>query len=169
MSFNPVAIGQVIKDTVNLVAPQYNLQNIDIDLQLEQDLPTIQGNAVQLQQVIFNILVNAQQAINDGPGCVYISAACPLASQIVIRISDTGPGLQEDDPKKIFEPFYTTKEVGQGTGLGLSQVYGIVIQHNGHLVVQSQIKQGTTFTIYLPLLASSEESAKLEPFQITSG
>jgi signal transduction histidine kinase len=156
MSFNPVAIDQVIQDTVNLVAPQYNLQNIDIDLHLEQDLPTIQGNAVQLQQVIFNILVNAQQAINEGPGCVEISAICPSGSRIVIRISDTGPGLQEDNPKKIFEPFYTTKEVGQGTGLGLSVSYGIIRAHKGDIHVNSPRGKGAEFIITLPVDPEAE-------------
>ncbi|MGD9190102.1 MAG: ATP-binding protein, partial [Desulfobacteraceae bacterium] len=151
MSFNPVAINQVIKDTINLVAPQYHLQNIDIDLHLEQDLPTIQGNAVQLQQVIFNILINAQQAINEGPGCVDISATCPSGSRIVIRISDSGPGLQEENPKKIFEPFYTTKEVGQGTGLGLSVSYGIIRAHKGDIRVNSPRGKGAEFIITLPV------------------
>lgn len=151
MSVNPVAINQVILDTVNLVTPQYNIQKIDIDLQLEQGLPTIQGNAVQLQQVLFNILVNAQQAMHDGSGRVEISAACPLGSHIVIRISDTGPGLQQDDPSKIFEPFYTTKEVGQGTGLGLSVSYGIIKAHKGDIRVNSPTGQGTEFIITLPV------------------
>jgi signal transduction histidine kinase len=151
MSFNPVAIDQVIHDTVNLVAPQYNLLNIDIDLQLEPDLPIIQGNAIQLQQVIFNILVNAQQAISEGPGCVDISATCPSDGQIMIRISDTGPGLQENNPKKIFEPFYTTKEVGHGTGLGLSVSYGIIKAHKGDIRVNSQQGIGTEFIITLPV------------------
>ncbi len=156
MSFNPVAIDQVILDTVDLVAPQYNMQHIDIDIQLEQDLPTIQGNAVQLQQVLFNILVNAQQAMNDGPGRVEISAACPLGRQIVIRIIDTGPGLPEDDPKKIFEPFYTTKEVGQGTGLGLSVSYGIIRAHKGDIRVNSPREKGAEFIIMLPVDPEAE-------------
>jgi signal transduction histidine kinase len=150
-SFNPVAIDQVIHDTVNLVAPQYHLQNIDIDLHLEQDLPTIQGNAVQLQQVIFNILVNAQQAINQGPGCVDISATCPSDSRMVIRISNSGPGLQQDDPNKIFEPFYTTKAVGQGTGLGLSISYGIIRAHKGDIRVNSPRGKSAEFIITLPV------------------
>jgi signal transduction histidine kinase len=151
MSFNPVSISQVIQDTVNLVAPQYNLQNIDIDLQLDQNLPTIQGNAVQLQQVLFNILVNAQQAIDKGPGCVDITATSPVESRVVIRVSDTGPGLQDDNIQKIFEPFYTTKEVGQGTGLGLSVSYGIIKAHKGDIRVSSSNGKGAKFVITLPV------------------
>jgi signal transduction histidine kinase len=156
MSFNPVAVNQVILDTVNLVAPQYNLQSIDIDLQLDQDLPTIQGNAVQLQQVLFNILVNAQQAINRGPGCVDITATSPVENRVVIRVCDSGPGLEEKIAKKIFEPFYTTKEVGQGTGLGLSVSYGIIKAHKGDIRVNSSNGNGAEFVITLPVDPEAE-------------
>jgi signal transduction histidine kinase len=161
MSLNPVTIKQVIHDTVNLVTPQYNLHNIDIELQLDQDLPTIQGNAVQLQQVLFNILVNAQQAIDKGPGCVDISATSLTESHVVIRVSDTGPGLQEEDnTQKIFEPFYTTKEVGQGTGLGLSVSYGIIKAHKGDIRVESSEGKGAVFIITLPVDPEAEPAVQ---------
>jgi signal transduction histidine kinase len=158
--FMTVDMNQVIKDTVNLVTPQYNLQNIDIDIQAAEDLPKIQGNAVQLQQVLFNILVNAQQAMGGGPGSVYISAGCPLGNQLVIRITDTGPGLKEDDPTKIFEPFFTTKEVGKGTGLGLSVSYGIIRAHQGDIRVNSPRGMGAEFVITLPVDPKAKPAAE---------
>jgi len=114
------------------------------------DIPRTKCNAGQLNQVFMNILMNAVQAIEDH-GEIKIKTWYD-AGKINISISDTGSGIPEDKINRIFEPFYTTKEVGMGTGLGLSIVYDIVHKHNGDIKVDSSLGAGTTFTIKLPVV-----------------
>lgn len=150
ISMDTVDIGQVIEDTLTMMGHQFKLQKIKVDKQLTDNLPQVTGNAVQLQQVLLNILVNAAQAIDNGDGSIHIRTGQPSKSQIEIRIADTGPGLPEEDLAKIFEPFFTTKETGQGTGLGLSVSYGIIKTHKGSIRVKNMQDKGTEFIITLP-------------------
>ncbi|MCG8436360.1 MAG: ATP-binding protein [Gammaproteobacteria bacterium] len=113
------------------------------------DLPPIHCNAGQVNQVIMNLLVNAGQAIEER-GKISIATFVDGADA-VIRISDSGCGIPEENLSTIFNPFFTTKDVGAGTGLGLSISYGIIQKHNGSIDVQSVVGEGTTFTIRLPL------------------
>ncbi len=130
----------------------------------------------QIDQVIMNIAANARDAMPHG-GTLLISTRKAkidnkfikangfgeAGSYALISISDTGTGMDEETKEKIFEPFFTTKEVGKGTGLGLSTVYGIVKQHNGHVLVESEPDKGTTFNIYLPLIRFEETMKTHEP------
>ena len=105
----------------------------------------------QLKQVFMNILNNACQAV-EGHGEIHISTQFVQQDKVIeIRIKDTGIGIPKDQIEKIFDPFYTTKAVGQGTGLGLSITYGIVKSHGGDLAVASQVGHGSEFTIRLPI------------------
>jgi two-component system NtrC family sensor kinase len=113
------------------------------------DLPMLRCNPGHLNQVLMNLLVNAAQAMERQGEVIIETQATP--EQVVIRISDTGSGIPPDVLPHIFNPFFTTKPVGQGTGLGLSISYNIIQKHNGTLDVQSSVGQGTTFTISLPL------------------
>ncbi|MFH2066136.1 MAG: ATP-binding protein [Pseudomonadota bacterium] len=113
------------------------------------DLPQIMCNPGELNQVFMNLLVNAAQAI-EHQGEIDV-ATRKVGDTIVIEISDTGCGIPVDKLNRIFEPFYTTKEVGKGTGLGLSIVYDIVEKHDGEIAVDSRLGQGTRFTISLPI------------------
>ncbi|MFK7971727.1 MAG: AAA family ATPase [Bacteroidia bacterium] len=119
------------------------------------EIPRISCLPGKLNQVFMNILVNATQAI-EGEGTITIRTEAEktndIATQVRIHISDDGKGMAEDVANRIFEPFYTTKDVGQGTGLGLSISYGIVQQHNGEVEVSSKPGEGTTFTIELPVM-----------------
>ena len=112
-------------------------------------LPQIECVPSQLNQVFMNLLVNAAQAIPEH-GTVTIRTG-QADERVWIAISDNGSGIAPENVAKLFDPFFTTKPVGKGTGLGLSVSYGIVDKHGGHIDVQSQLGQGTTFTVWLPI------------------
>lgn len=112
-------------------------------------IPEVECQFLRINQVFLNLTNNAIDAMKDG-GVLTISTA-QLADQVLIKIKDTGVGIHHDQLKRIFEPFYTTKEIGKGTGLGLSISYGIVQNHKGRIAVQSELGQGSEFTIYLPI------------------
>ncbi|MFQ5570608.1 MAG: ATP-binding protein [Rhodothermales bacterium] len=110
----------------------------------------------QLNQVFMNLLINAAQAIPD-QGQITIETEV-IETEVVIRISDTGVGIPPENLSKLFNPFFTTKPVNQGTGLGLSISYGIIEKHNGRIEVESEVGQGTTFTIYLPIVEEAPDT-----------
>ncbi|VVS93233.1 ATP-binding protein [Desulfoluna spongiiphila] len=114
-----------------------------------RDLPPVQCYPRQLDQVFVNLLVNAAQAITD-KGTITVST-CHDSTHAIVAIADTGTGIPKGMLKKIFDPFYTTKPVGKGTGLGLNVVYNIVKRHRGSISVKSEEGRGTTFTLRLPL------------------
>lgn len=114
------------------------------------DLPNTYCDPGQLNQVILNLLVNAGQAI-EGKGAIKVTSRFD-GSNIEIRVTDTGKGIEQSDIEKLFDPFYTTKPVGEGTGLGLAVSYGIVKDHQGEILVQSKPGKGTCFTLVFPLL-----------------
>jgi signal transduction histidine kinase len=110
----------------------------------------IKGHAGQLQQVFMNLLTNAAQALAGREGAKIEVTTQRTDDQIVIEVADNGPGIPREILPKIFDPFFTTKEVGQGSGLGLSIVHGIVERHGGTIEVESQVGNGTKFTVTLP-------------------
>ncbi len=113
------------------------------------DLPQVECLASQLNQVFMNLLVNAAHAI-EKQGTITLRTGCD-ENEVWVQISDTGKGIPEKNLKRIFEPFYTTKPVGIGTGLGLSLSYSIIKKHHGHIDVVSEEGKGTHFTIHLPI------------------
>lgn len=123
-------------------------------------LPKITGDAHQLQQVFLNILNNAFDAVREIAGCGRITIATSrLVDCAEISFIDTGTGIK--NPERIFDPFYTTKEVGKGTGLGLSICYGIVREHGGEIVCfNNQDRRGATFSVRLPLLSTGRGLAR---------
>jgi signal transduction histidine kinase len=154
--FEEVSINSVIRETLKLVQNQVALSGIEVKKELSPDLPFILGNVKTLQQVFLNLFINAVQAMKDGG----ILAIRGLVSEdrhwLKVEVADTGAGISPEDLPHIFEPFYTTKEVGRGTGLGLSVSFSIVQKHGGHLEVKSQLGHGSTFTVSLPMLAAEE-------------
>jgi signal transduction histidine kinase len=116
---------------------------------LDQHLPTIQADSVQISQILVNLITNAIHAMPKG-GKITV-ATKGKNEHVSLIVSDTGSGMSNEVKKKIFEPFYTTKPVGQGTGLGLSVVHGIVEEHNGRILVHSSPGKGAKFEIVLPL------------------
>ena len=126
-------------------------KQITIELALELSLPGIKADVTQIEQVLFNLCINAVDAMPDGGRLLLQTAATDmdpdLGKAVVLRISDTGTGMDEATAARIFDPFFTTKEIGRGTGLGLASVYGIVMAHGGRIDVASRPGRGTTFII----------------------
>ncbi|MBK5204258.1 MAG: HAMP domain-containing protein [Polaromonas sp.] len=155
------SLNQVIEDTVRFVERSASLQQIEITTNLDPELPQVWGDADLLKQVIMNLLVNAEQAIGSHGNIIvesrpYIAAGLPKPgvkpfSMVEIAVTDTGCGIPEANLQRIFDPFFTSKEVGKGTGLGLSVSYGIVKAHGGKINVESVVGAGTTFRVYLPV------------------
>jgi two-component system NtrC family sensor kinase len=150
-----VDLNSVIKNTLVILSHRLELGNVSLELSLADDLPKIECDSSQMQQVIINLVMNGAEACqNKGRGTVKISTRHENDS-VVIEISDTGDGIPEELMSKIFDPFFTTKEEGKGVGLGLSVVYGIVDAHGGDIEVSSKVGQGTTFKITLPIKKSA--------------
>jgi len=151
----PVDVAAVVGDTAAIMEHQLALHQVRIVRAVDADLPRITGSGNQLQQVLMNLALNAQQAMGGKPGEVTIEARAEGAGLVVIRVRDNGPGIPPGIQKRIFEPFFTTKPAGQGTGLGLSVSYGIIQDHAGTIRVESEPGQGTTFVIELPTAPQS--------------
>lgn len=143
-----VAVQEVVEESLRLLRSQLRRKDIELEVDLEPDLPPVLGSAGALQQVIVNLASNAFQALAPG-GHLSISARAD-GDFCQLTIADDGPGIDPQIRDRIFEPFVTTKPPGQGTGLGLSIVYGIVQSHEGELTVESTPGEGTTFVVRLP-------------------
>ncbi|MBC2715044.1 MAG: PAS domain S-box protein [Desulfobacteraceae bacterium] len=147
----PQDINDIISRTIFLLENQSIFHNIEIEKNLDTDLPRIMGDAQQLNHVFMNMILNAADAL-EGSGKLGLKThVLAEAEMVCIEISDTGSGIAEDVLPHIFEPFYTTKEQGKGTGLGLSMVYGIVESHGGRIYAESELGKGTTFYIEFPI------------------
>jgi len=145
-----VDVNQTVNQTVDILENFARGNNIDIQTDLAENLPIIAGDQAQLQQVILNLMNNAIDAIGkDGTISIRSGAG---KSEIRITIADTGPGIPESMQKKVFDPFYTTKSTGKGTGLGLWISYSIIEKMGGKLALQSKEGQGAAFTITLPIV-----------------
>ena len=143
-------VNEVIGHCVELLERQALFHNIEIIQDLDTALPQILGNPGELEQVFTNLMINAVDAM-DGRGKLTISSRSDLkAGQVILKFTDTGPGIPPAIKDQIFEPFFTTKPPGKGTGLGLSVVYGVVQRHGGDIQVESPREGGATFTIKLP-------------------
>jgi signal transduction histidine kinase len=147
----PVDVNRLVEDTAALVNHQLELQQIKVRRELSPDLPRIRGNSNQLQQVLMNLLINAQHAMEGNPGSVTLTTRRLGSEHVEIRVSDTGPGIPKEIQRRIFEPFFTTKPTGKGTGLGLSVSFGIVKDHGGEIRPESEPGAGATFVITLPV------------------
>jgi len=154
-----IFVNDVITKSAAIVDHQLSLKNVHISCELGENIPAISGNANQLQQVLMNLMINAQQAMGDGGGKVRI-VSFDNGESVMITVLDTGPGIDEDMAAKIFEPFFTTKPAGEGTGLGLSVTYGIIQDHGGDISVARAENGGAKFVIKLPL--NTERTVTLE-------
>ena len=143
-------LNDVVNRTVRLIANQQKFERIVIENVLQDNLPAVRGDMNQLQQALLNLTLNACAAMPQGGRLTIATSASD--GKVVMKVSDTGCGIKEEDLDRIFEPFFTTQPIGKGTGLGLSVTYGIIQQHGGTLEVESTPGHGTTFTIALPLL-----------------
>ncbi len=153
--FTDVTINEVVEKSVGVVDHQLGLNNVRVNMKLAPDIPEIIGNSNQLQQVLMNLAINAQQAMEPDGGTVDIATYFD-DDNVYISVSDTGPGISEEVAEKIFEPFFTTKTAGEGTGLGLSVTYGIIRDHKGDIRVEKADSGGARFVIALPLHITRE-------------
>jgi signal transduction histidine kinase len=151
VDYGPVDLNQVASDAMAIVEHQLEMNKVKLKPELTEDLPIISGNANQIQQVLINLMINAQQAMEGRAGEVNVSTVAGSNGHVQIKVGDNGPGMPEEVRTKIFEPFFTTKAVGKGTGLGLSVSYGIIQEHKGEIKVDSTPGEGTTFLITLPV------------------
>jgi len=165
----PVDMNEIIKNVVRILRRSVS-KKIELESDLQMDLPLTEGDSSQLEQVIMNICVNSAQAMPEGGELTLktttidskdlpkgVIKGAMADRYVVVSITDTGIGMDKFVREHVFDPFFTTKEIGKGTGLGLSTAYGIVRNHRGTIRVQSEVNRGTTFEIYLP--------AKYEPYQ----
>jgi signal transduction histidine kinase len=141
-------INRVLDDTIQLLEPQLRNTKIELKRHYGDHLPATLGNAGKLQQVFMNLLLNARDAMPEGGQLIIRTQT--RESSILIDIIDTGIGIAPENITKIYDPFFTTKGIGQGTGLGLAVSYGIVQEHNGRIFVESKQGEGTRFRIKLP-------------------
>jgi len=165
------SITDALNDLSNLLRRLIG-ENIELDIVHGEDVDLIRTDPGQFDQVIINLAVNARDAMPGG-GTITVSTdqvevetavqrghdVMPAGNYIRINVADTGSGIAQEDISRIFEPFFSTKDVGEGTGLGLSTVYGIVRQSDGYIFVDSALGEGTSFSIYLPAYSAAEATA----------
>jgi two-component system NtrC family sensor kinase len=157
----PLDVNAVIHRTIQLLGNQQAFQHVTVDKDLAEDLPQVDGDLNQLQQVLVNLCLNACEAMPNG-GTLTLKTSAQDGT-VLVKVADTGCGIKKEHLDRIFEPFFTTKSVGKGTGLGLSVSYGIIQEHGGTMEVESEEGKGTTFHIALPQVVSRELENRDEP------
>ena len=168
----PVDLNQLIVQTTQLLERTIP-KMINVRLDLDSNIRTINADSAQIEQVLMNLAINARDAMPDGGDLVIATSNVVLGEQsnmfqeglyegdyVLVKVSDTGQGMEPEIIDRIFEPFFTTKEVGAGAGLGLPTVFGIVKQHGGAILCDSVSNVGTTFRIYLPSMEYSVERSQ---------
>jgi CheY-like chemotaxis protein len=160
-----VQLNEVVEAALEIVAYGLRTADIEVERDLAPNLPLVHGDADQLHQVLANLLVNAQQALQTVPPPRRLRAATGSDGGTVwASITDNGPGIPPSIVNRIFDPFFTTKPQGVGTGVGLSVSHGIITAHGGQILVESEPASGSTFTVrLLPARAARPEEAQAEP------
>lgn len=183
-NLGPVRLNRLVRDSVRMLE-RIIPKMVSIETDLAKDLDLINADSNQIDQVLINLATNARDAM-DGGGRLLIRTAnlylaeafcrqsgeCSPGPHVLLEVSDTGPGMEPEEVQRVFEPFYTSKEPGKGTGLGLATVYGIVRGHHGCVVCQSIPGQGSTFSVYLPAPGPEDISPQVmesEPAEVTGG
>jgi PAS domain S-box-containing protein len=168
----PVALGPTIDEALRLLRAAIPA-SIDIESSVASDLPPVLADATQIHQIVMNLAANGAAAIGGGPGKIRVTCVALALDEtgagahpdlrpgrwVRLDVEDTGCGIQPEMLSRIFDPFFTTKGPGEGTGLGLSVVHGIVKAHDGAILVDSQVGMGTVFHIYFPALETLQPAA----------
>ncbi len=147
----------IVINTISLITHKLELANVRLVTRLGENLPKVQCDGPQMQQVVINLVMNASEAVQHG-GLVQVrTRMAQERGAVLLEVEDSGTGIPKENLSRIFDPFFSTKEEGKGVGLGLAVVYGIVDAHDGTIEVQSRVGQGTTFTVSLPLRTKGDE------------
>jgi two-component system NtrC family sensor kinase len=157
----PANLNTLIERVLELRNYDLRVRNVDVQLELDPALPETMADANQIQQVILNIVMNAEQAMKEDDGAGTLRIATKAAGRTVtIVFEDTGPGMSAETVRRIFDPFFTTKDAGEGTGLGLTICYGIIEDHGGRIWAESEPGRGTRFVIELPVVAGATSAPR---------
>jgi two-component system NtrC family sensor kinase len=152
-------LNRVVEDTLELRRYALRVAHVDVDVELDPELPMTWADPFQLQQVVLNLITNAEQAMvgAHGHGTLTVRVKPSAGGGVRVEIADDGPGVPADDLARIFNPFFTTKPPGEGRGLGLSVAYSIVAEHEGIIRAENRDAGGALFTIELPVGAAAVE------------
>jgi nitrogen-specific signal transduction histidine kinase/CheY-like chemotaxis protein len=181
-TFHPLKVQHVIKEVIKLLRSSFPT-TIEIRQNIDNNCPAILAEPSQLHQVVMNLCTNAKQAIGENYGAVTIgleeytvkspkliqgSSLLTTGSYVQLTVSDSGQGMSKEIQSRIFDPFFTSKPKDQGTGLGLSVVHGIVERHGGTIMVESVLDEGTTFSLFFPVINEDVEAKKklTEPYKL---
>ncbi|MBM3174368.1 MAG: PAS domain S-box protein [Chloroflexi bacterium] len=159
-----VDINELIESTLALRDYHLKVNNIKVTIKLAPDVPETVADPGQIQQVLLNLIVNAETEMKLAHGRGKLTITTEKSDNIIkISVKDDGPGIKPELMDRIFDPFFTTREVGQGTGLGLSLCYGIIAEHNGKIYAESKPGKGATFIVELPVVTEAELPEPVEP------
>jgi len=159
-----VNVNDVINATLELFTYKLRVRDIEVDVELDRELPLTGADPHKLQQVFVNIVTNAYQSMTEaGDGGRLTVRTMQHNDSIRVVFADTGSGIPSENLSQVFDPFFTTKDVGEGTGLGLSISYGVIKEHGGEVTVESEPGEGATFTIDLPIQQAPEPAAEVTP------
>jgi two-component system NtrC family sensor kinase len=158
MNLQPTNLNHVIEQGLKLVQHQCDLAGVHVELKLDPNLPRVQCDGAQIEQVLLALMMNAVDAMPQGGNLWLTSEVCSESNQVRIIVRDDGAGIPPEILPRIFEPFLTTKETGKGVGLGLAISHSILERHNGRISVQSENGRGTTFTVLLPWNAEDADN-----------
>jgi len=166
---SPVRVQNVLKEVLKLSRSTIP-SNVEIHQNIQQNCGLVMADPTQIHQIVMNLITNASHAVEDKNGVIDIelkelslkyndlsNSELQPGAYIKLSVSDNGIGMSQDTIKKIFEPYFTTKKKGKGTGLGLAVVFGIIIEHKGEIKVNSEIGKGTTFNVYMPLMKKTSD------------
>jgi PAS domain S-box-containing protein len=160
----PVGLNGILEKTLDLLEPSLKADSIEVVKELTRDLPYVMGDFHQVQQVLTNLINNAQQAMSAerGGGKLVLRSRVRDDGRVALEVSDNGPGIPSDVLPRIFDPFFSTKKQGRGTGLGLSVSFGIVREHGGEIRVESRPGEGTCFTVIFPAYVAEADPGQKE-------
>ena len=154
-----VQLNDLIEELIALSAQRAKFANVDINVNLQENLPILHVSQTELQQILLNLINNALDAMEKTGGTLNVSNGLE-GDYIVVEVADDGPGIPEANIVRIFDPFFTTKPVGKGTGLGLSICYGIIKKMGGDIIVKSTMEVGTTFRVKIPIPKDEDQTGK---------
>jgi signal transduction histidine kinase len=158
VEFEALDVNRIVLDVLSLLEHQLETSRVKLRRELADGLPRVRGNGNRLQQVFFNLILNAKDAMPKGGWLTLLTRADD--DTVIVEVRDTGHGIRKEDIKRIYDPFFTTKGLGRGTGLGLSVSYGILQEHGGAIFVDSVPGKGTSFQVTLPAFEAVEAARR---------